>query len=110
MIQYTTPTVTLRVKNVVLTSGDKVWLTLQPYDRSTKSLRGEPTTIEDPATEADGDDTVVSVTLTQEQTAALPVGSIQAQVNWLTSAGVRGATTRATITVVGNLLDEVKTR
>lgn len=110
MIQYTTPTVTMRIRNVALDPSDDVWLTMQPYDRSTKGAKGDPMTIENPTVEVDGDDTVVTVRLTQEQSAALPAGGVQVQVNWLTGSGERGATTRANITVAENLLPEVKTR
>ena len=105
MIQYTTPTLTVRVKNVALTNTDEVWLTLQPHD--TQVLKGEPLTIEDPSFETDGDDTLVSVKLTQAQSASLATGSVWAQVNWLSTDGTRGATKRTNFSVELNLLDEV---
>lgn len=104
MIQYTTPTLTLRIKNVALANSDAVRLTLQPHDRQT--LRGTATTITNPTVTVDGDDTLVTVKLTQQQSAALPVGSVWAQVNWLSTDGTRGATKKANFSVEANLLAE----
>ena len=108
MIQYTTPTLTLRIKNVALAGSDDVWLTLQPHDK--QQLKGNPLTIDDPTVEVVGDDTLVSKKLTQAQTAALPVGTVWAQVNWLSTDGTRGATKRANFGVEANLLSESKSR
>lgn len=108
MIQYTTPTITVTIAGVALADTDEVWLTLQPQSKG--NLTGEALTVEDPTVRVEGTDTIVSVTLTQEQSAMLPKGSCYVQVNWLSSDGTRCATTRGNVMVQENLLPEVKTR
>ena len=108
MIQYTTPTLTLRIRDVRLSDSDDVWLTLQPHDRQT--LKGAPLTISAPDVAVEGGDTLVSAKLTQAQSASLPVGAVWAQVNWLSADGTRGATKRANFAVEANLLGEERTR
>ena len=107
MIQYTTPTITMRIKNVALSQTDVVRLTLQPWSKDAKAPRGEATTIASPSVEVDGDDSLVSVKLTQEQSAALPVGQVMMQTNWKSTDGTRGATKRVPFSVESNLLSEV---
>ena len=106
MIQYTTPRVTLRIKNVELDQTDAVKLALRPYDKTAKKLFGTPLIFVNPTvTVADGN-TRVSVRLTQAQSGSLPVGLVAAQANWKHVDGLRGATKRAYLTVEENLIDE----
>jgi len=98
MIRYTTPTLTLTVKDADLT-GMRVWVTLSDRFNVVK------VTIDNPTTEKSGDDTIVSVTLTQAQTALFNAGSeVFAQVNYMTVAGVRMATSINSLTVTDNLI------
>ena len=53
-------------------------------------------------------DTVITFTLTQEESASFDFRkNVSIQVNWITSDGVRAATEIKSIDVMRNLLDEV---
>ena len=98
MRRYTTPTVTLTVKGVDLTGMD----VLVTFSQACRTL-----TVENPSMTLDGEDTVISVPLTQVQTGGFADGSVEVQVNWLDGYGHRDATTVGTIEVGRNLLAQV---
>ena len=107
MIQYTTPTVTIRINDFELdvehvTSS---MLSLQPVDKALKASRGEPMHFDSPTIRVEGGDTLISVKLTQAQSAALPEGYVKAQANWLNSDGTRGANRPKYFSVEPNLYD-----
>lgn len=98
MRRYTTPTVTVEVEGVDLTTST-VLVTFQQ--------RNNRLTVEGPAMELQGEDTVISVPLSQLQTGGFAEGSVEVQVNWLDGYGHRDATTVGAIQVERNLLAEV---
>ena len=98
MIRYTTPTITLTVEGVDLTTST-VLVTFQQ--------RSNRLTVEGPSMALQGEDTVISIPLSQLQTGGFSEGSVEVQVNWLDGYGHRDATTVAAIQVECNLLAEV---
>lgn len=98
MRRYTTPTVTVTVEGVDLTSST-VLVTFQQ--------RSNRLTVEGPSMTLQGEDTIISVPLSQLQTGGFAEGSVDVQVNWLDGYGHRDATTVAAIQVERNLLAEV---
>ena len=101
MRQYTTPTIQLLVKGVDLTAADDVWVTFA--DRT----RAIILTLDSPTVAASGDDTQVSVTLTQAQTAQFIANTLSdVQVNWMDDSA-RYATDIASVNVYENLLKEI---
>lgn len=102
MRQYTTPTITLTVEGIDLT-GYGVYVTFQ--QGQTKL------TIEDPTMEAvtvqQVTNTVISVPLSQLQTASFDYGKALVQVNWTDGTGSRNATDIGEIGIGINLLDQV---
>ena len=105
MINYTTPTITLTVEGVDITSCD-VYVSLeQGSTEITKS--GTDLTL---ATEAVGHNTntTISFALTQEESGSFNVKlPVSLQVNWINSSGVRTATEIVSLPVMKNLLNEV---
>lgn len=105
MINYTTPTISLTVEGVDITTND-VYVTLEQGNKElTKS--GSDLTI---AAETVGQttNTNISFVLTQEESASFRFNSsVNVQVNWISSSGVRAATEIKNINVMRNLLDEV---
>lgn len=98
MRRYTTPTVTVEVEGVDLTTST-VLVTFQQ--------RSNRLTVEGPSMALQGEDTIISVPLSQLQTGGFAEGSVDVQVNWLDGYGHRDATTVAAIQVERNLLAEV---
>lgn len=99
MIRYTTPSLTMTVKDVDLT-GEHVWVTIADRGLAVK------VTVENPTVVLSGDDSVITVNLTQAQTALFPAGiKVFAQVNYMTALGARHATSINEIEVTQNLLD-----
>ena len=119
MRRYTTSTPSLVVEGINISSY-KVWVTfaqvypddidstvintLSQADYKTKSLTITPT-----SKVVSGNDTIITCSLSQEQTAQFKPGRIRVQVNWMTSGGIRKATDIVLIPSFDNLLDEVKT-
>ena len=105
MINYTTPTISLIVEGVDITSND-VYVTLeQGNNELTKS--GSDLTI---AAETVGQqtNTNISFVLTQEESASFRFNaSVAVQVNWISAQGVRAATEIKNVGVMRNLLDKV---
>lgn len=97
MRRYTTPTVELAVRGADLT-GCECWVSIT-QGASRIETQAEP--------ELDGEDTTLTVQLTQEQTGMLRQGSARVQVNWIDEGGHRNATTIREVEVDGNLLDRV---
>ena len=98
MRRFTTPTLTVTVEGADLTEQE-VLVTLAQRNRTI--------TVESPAMELVGEDTAISVPLSQLQTGGFREGSVEVQVNWLDGHGHRDATTVATVEVERNLLAEV---
>lgn len=97
MRRWTTPTHTIRVKGADLTGCD-VWVT---YTQRSRQLE-----VFDPPTVLDGEDSVITVELTQEQTSTFSVGTpVDVQVNWVTPEGARDATVTKAIEVTRNDLN-----
>lgn len=95
MDRFTTPTKTIRVEGVDLTPYDMIVSLRQ-------SVRGRPNAhevdigLDGLTVEADGDDTLITLTLTQEQTGGFVPGEVEYQVNY-------GADTARMATLVGSL-------
>lgn len=94
MISYTTPTYAHTVKGIDLTEC-QVYVTYK-QGIAEVSLQGD--------TELVGEDTVVTVSLTQEQTAKFRAGELQVQINWVYPNGKRNATVKRSMQVDGNLM------
>lgn len=99
IIRWTSPLTELRVVGVDLTTC-RVWVS---YQQGPRELDVEPVSVA-----LDGEDTVLTVDLTQEQTAAFREGAVKVQVNWVTQEGRRDATVIKSVSVLPNLLEEVK--
>lgn len=101
MIKYTTPTISLVVEGVDITSHD-IYVTLE--QGTTELIK----TGSDLIVSTDEGDTSIIFTLTQEESAMFDYNNRAAvQVNWITSQGVRSATEIKSIGVMKNLLDKV---
>ena len=98
MRRYTTPTLTLTVKDQLISDAD-VYVTIE--------YSAGKMTVEDPTMTESSRDTIITVPFSQEDTAKFHNGEILAiQVNWMKD-GKRYATDIAHITVSENLLTEV---
>ena len=107
MIRYTTPTISLIVEGVDLTSKD-VYVTLE-QGKHELTKKGSDLTIST-ETVQQVTNTLISFTLSQAESAAFKLSASAAvQVNWISSAGVRTATEIKTINILKNLLEEVIT-
>lgn len=112
MIQYTTPTISVTMKGVALGQSDIAVMDLQPVHKDTKKPIGNKLTFTNPNIEVTEVGTVVSVVLTQVQSASLPTGEddkacIKTMVNYKTADGKRGATRKFYFVVESNVHDEV---
>ena len=105
MINYTTPTISLVVEGINLSSRD-VYVTLeQGRHKLTKKNADLIITTE---TIQQITNTNIYFTLTQEESASFDFNkNVAIQVNWINSSGVRDATEIKAISVMRNLLDEV---
>lgn len=119
MRRYTTSTPSLIVEGVDI-SSHKVWVTftqIYPDDidstvintLSQAEYKTESLTVTPTGKAVSGNDTIITCSLSQEQTARFKPGRVRVQVNWMTSGGVRKATDIVLIPSFDNLLDEVKT-
>lgn len=107
MRAYTTAAQTLNVQGKDLT-GCHVWVTYLQRKSPTSETATVVTVDGDALTVTrSGSDTIVAVTLTQEQTGRFVKGAAYVQVNWMTSAGLRDATDAIEITIDPNLLRKV---
>lgn len=99
MRQYTTPSILITVEGIDLTSFD-IWVT---FTQGAHVL-----TVQNPPMELDSDgNTVLTVKLSQCDTAGFKVGMLKIQVNWLDEFGERNASRRGIMSVDSNLLDRV---
>lgn len=100
MVSYTTPQITLLIEGIDLTGQDKdIYVSIGNKCLVTKSG-------EDVSAVLSGEDTLVYVRLTQEESARL-LGLCKVQVNWINDQGIREATEIETIEVTPNMLQEV---
>lgn len=101
MINYTTPTISLTVEDIDLTGKD-VYVTLEQGSHQLTKAGSQLSISMEEA------DTVIYMTLTQEESAMFDYSkNVAVQVNWISSDGVRSATDIKKIDVMRNLLDEV---
>lgn len=112
MYQYTTPTISVTLKDVTLGQGDIAVMDLQPVHKDTKKPLGSKLTFSNPSIEVNEIGTVVSVTLTQTQSASLPTMSddkayIKTMVNYKTADGKRGTSPELFFVVKPNVHNEV---
>ena len=118
MQRYTTSTPTLIVEGIDI-SSHQVWVTFQqvyPDDvdssvvdnLSANNYKTETVTVNPITKSKSGSDTIITCSLSQEQTAKFKPGQVRVQVNWKTSGGIRKATDYVFIPSFDNLLQEVK--
>lgn len=100
MIKYTTPTITLRIKNKDITGAD-VYVSIE--QGATKLTKKNDFTIT-----YDGTNTTIKLVLTQQESALFNYShGAEMQVNWINAEEVREATTIKRVAVMRNLLDKV---
>ena len=99
MIRYTTPVYTLTVIGLDITA-ETVYVTFRQ--------NGTVVTITSPAMVLDHGNTVITCSLTQQQSAKFRAGQMEVQVNWTDASGDRGATYAKQVPVDVQRLDEVK--
>lgn len=105
MRRYTTPTHDLVVEGIDLTGMD-VWVTYRQDGR--RLVKMGPDELESVTYDEDADESTITVSLTQLQTAQFAVGKrAKVQVNFIDSEDRRNATVIKEITISENLLDEV---
>lgn len=105
MIRYTTPAIRLSVKGADLT-GKNVYVSLKQGDL--KMLKTGSDLTVSVATVDDRPVTTIALSLTQEESSVFKYGvSVDVQVNWISSDGIRGGTGIKQISVKQNLLDSV---
>lgn len=99
MIQYTTTSIAFTVSDIDLTDKH-VWVTLSDSKHKL--------TFENPQMSYSDPDTNIVIQTRQEDSGRFPAGThLKVQVNYMTSDGVRKATSKGVITVEENLLDKV---
>ena len=104
MIKYTTPAITLKVKGMDISQSDAYVTLKQDPLKLTKS--GADLTISTETVQG-VTNTIISFTLSQEETASFTQNlAVKIQVNWY-SNGTRLATKQKLISFQENLLDEV---
>ena len=102
MIRYTTPYIKIRVKDIDLTTGYRVWVSLKQASE-TQTFEVSDLTLEE-------GNTIIEFQLSQEQTGSFDTKApVILQVNWIDRDGHRNATGRVTTNVSGNLLNRVVT-
>ncbi len=107
MRQYTTPTLPLSAEGVDITGADNIWVTFSDKPHNMVVTKSQEDFDE---IEFDGDDTNISVTLTQEETGSFLANSkVDVEINWMIG-GMRYATEIRTINVKENLLKRVLPR
>lgn len=105
MIRYTTPTINLSVHGIDLT-GKEVYVTLE-QDALKMTKSGEDLTLSVEVIE-EVPVTGIAFTMSQEESAKFAYNKcVSVQANWISSDGVRNATSIKTIKVMRNLLDSV---
>ena len=105
MINYTTPTISLTVEGVDISSDD-VYVTLEQGSKEMTKSGSDLNITTD--THGQVTDTNITFVLTQEESASFRFNApVSVQVNWISSQGVRAATEIKSVPVMRNLLDEV---
>lgn len=100
---YTTPTISLKVKGVDITSATYAYATF--YNAGKVILTKEKGSM---SMSVDGEDTIISINLTQDETRYFrPYSSASVQVNWMIGTK-RAATEIVDFVVRDNLLKEIK--
>lgn len=107
MITYTTPTETFTIRGINLTSM-RVSVTFKQLPMVHKTTPIMLTVTNPTVTYANGA-SIVTVKLTQAQTASFVEGKAKVMVNWIGSDGTRNATNPKEIDVTANFLQEVLT-
>lgn len=107
MITYTTPTETFTIRGINLTAMNVsvTYKQLQMTHKTTPIVL----TINNPTVTYSNGASVVTVKLTQAQTASFVEGTAKVMVNWIGSDGTRNATKPKEIDVTANFLQEVLT-
>lgn len=101
MIQYTTARVAFSVEGVDLTDKH-VWVTLSDMNGKRKI------TYDNPQMAFDDPDTNIVIITSQEESGGFKPGTrLKVQVNYMTPDGMRKATSKDSIPVEENLLDQV---
>lgn len=100
MIPYTTPTYELAIEGANLVGAD-ICVSFRQNTNCKASLD-----VTDVTVALDGEDSIVTFTLTQEQTGRFKVGPIKVQVNWILE-GARNSTYVAEIPAFEQLRREV---
>lgn len=95
MIRYTTPTHQHKVKGIDLT-GCEVWVS---YEQGFVNVDARG------SAEFDGEDSTVTVTMSQKQTGRFKEGIVSVQINWLYPNGKRDATGKKELQMLDNLLE-----
>ena len=98
MIRFTTPTHVHKVKGIDLTGCD-VYVS---YEQGLTSVD-----IKAQDLSYDGEDTTVTVPLTQLQTSKFRVGKVTVQINWVHSDGKRNAVGTKEMEISRNLMQKV---
>ncbi len=105
MINYTTPTISLTVEGVDISSNDVYVSLVQGINELTKTGSDLNISV---STVGQITNTDITLVLTQEESASFDYNrNVSVQVNWINSSGVRAATEIKAIDVMRNLLDEV---
>ena len=105
MINYTTPTISLIVEGVDISSHE-VYVTLE-QGKTELTKKGDDLIINTEQIQQ-VTNTNITFVLTQQESAAFDYNrNVSVQVNWITSAGARSATEIKQIDVMRNLLDKV---
>lgn len=101
VIRFTTPTLLLEVDGDL--SDMDVYVSLESKDYNADI----PIDPEDISVD-DAGKTTIHLDLTQEMTGTMPAGSlVKMQINWISSMGVREATSIKTMSITENLYGEV---
>ena len=101
MIKFTTPTLYARVKNIDLTEGYDVYVSLEQGKNQLDKSNADLTL------ELDGEDTVLSFMLSQLESASFDLESpVYVQINVIDANGYRAATGIKKVPVMRNLLDK----
>lgn len=98
MIRFTTPTHVHKVKGIDLTGCD-VYVS---YEQGLTSVDIRPD-----AVSFDGEDTEITVPLTQLQTSRFRVGKVTVQINWVHPDGKRNAVDTKEMDISRNLMQKV---
>lgn len=98
IIKGTTPTIQYTFKTVDVSLITTAILTIK---------QGGVLAVEKTLEAAIVGESTISWRLTQEETLALLVGTVTMMINWVTSDGTRGASTKDMIVIEGNHIEEV---